>query len=1411
MFTSTIVSVLAPHWSGRLRRHKRGFSDVGPDTAQSTNQSALSQNEQQQRFPLQQIQAQSGVTRSSDEWQNESFSHLSESKSQFLKTSSVRMNKHAEDQRTEFMRPLHVSMDSSEVPRPAMSLQVHNYRRMAQSVDQGDSFSSLRSRPTTSTLLLSSRRMNSRKPIPQSFQMNRQLSASISSLNLPSKSILRSSQPQLNLVSSNNPAEETLLRKNFLASSDQLSVTHKPKALSPNWAERDFSSKHRYLITGNFDKTPPTTDDTTRERLFSNYTRFNQSETLKSATDHGAVDRRITSTKTVQDFSCRISERSGMFSPKENANSVFVFPQPLPNFNSDSVLKRQVSKISMTSTNRKPSTFVQSNIINNMNNSSMTSTTNSSTGPRTNHPFATSPSVSLTPAPMTQADQNNVQNSSKPSSSPVNSLNIRTFTESLNFSPLKDSVEERSPSHLWSNYLNSKRQENVSNQSPLDEQSPLSTSEFKPRRVCIPSIYTYLRETSSPKSTQVSPALSSPSPQNVSLKQIQEENKNSRKLQFTFDLNSFESQDPPLKPDSSSTSAPQSLPPDTGKKTVSRISQSPYSTLISTREAVKSISSPPVGQQHSRSLSYGSSPVDAKSSKVGKRSYTSVIRDRMNQRKVSLGEQVGATNIQPAAETDSVYQDRVSKSSTDAKFPDCQTNTLIPTATHPKQTDMSTTVITNIPHEEHNGIFLSWGDKNNTYANDTLNAKDLSFSLGPSLVSEEMQREALTGTAQTNQTFQESQSSNSKKSLFSMRSKKENALSSSPSASKEGLAVKNGEMTGVKTKKVDQVLNRLRQTFGGRFSEDSDITNKRKTKKEEAFNIKAFESVKKEKESDHLTVTRQIKPEEVLDVKTSERARKLDRTVNQTVRTQAKPEEVLDIKGSERTRNLDETVDLTVRTRTKPEEISHRKTTERNRKRDQTVDMTFRTQTKPEKVLGIIDSERTKKLDQMIDLTFRTQTIPEKVLDIKDSERTRKLDQMVAMAFKTQTKPEEVLNIKASERTRKLDQTGDLTFRTQTKPEEVLDSMASERTNLVDQTDDFTVRRKINNKTCLDIMTSKTRRKAEQRLSSIQTVKSPNSPKTLTKTITFMTDPCDSSSTKLDFRHEKQDTSSDNDNHKRLEEERRNQLLAKPLSPNWLAPDNINFYATLPLGKRSRLGPSPTLSPYECFSEDEQSDNVFFSNVLTKKKNTSFGESENVAQQNNSVKIWEQKSSGVKVTSPCADLKYGLHRGRSVSVSSVVSGRPSGPGRISTGSRQSSISDLSSLDGFVPKSRHSSMNSPVGSPENQISYKGPSGRLSSEGLLRSPDNLEAISFLWDMETDPTPPSSPPYARRMSQVSSPSSASSWTSPDSSSPRGFLPSRTYRSTLSAFKESGSESTTDDEYYLNSDDDDEKETEL
>ncbi|KAM4606539.1 uncharacterized protein ACJ7VT_016716 [Polymixia lowei] len=191
--------------------------------------------------------------------------------------------------------------------------------------------------------------------------------------------------------------------------------------------------------------------------------------------------------------------------------------------------------------------------------------------------------------------------------------------------------------------------------------------------------------------------------------------------------------------------------------------------------------------------------------------------------------------------------------------------------------------------------------------------------------------------------------------------------------------------------------------------------------------------------------------------------------------------------------------------------------------------------------------------------------------------------------------------------------------------------------------------------------------------------------------------------------------------------------------------------------------------------------------------------------------------------SSCADLKYGIEARRSISVSSVLSSRPSGPGRISTGSRVMSVSDLTdpALTSEGPSFRGNGRGLDQCWSSEFTEPLSLTTTTTKPGHLWSPTNLDTPHVAWDTEGPPTPPPSPPRSppsRRMSKPPSLSSPASPSSPgvpqDSQSPRGHLPSRGYVSSLTAFEESSdssSDTTTDDEYYLETGEDEEKESEL
>lgn len=298
-----------------------------------------------------------------------------------------------------------------------------------------------------------------------------------------------------------------------------------------------------------------------------------------------------------------------------------------------------------------------------------------------------------------------------------------------------------------------------------------------------------------------------------------------------------------------------------------------------------------------------------------------------------------------------------------------------------------------------------------------------------------------------------------------------------------------------------------------------------------------------------------------------------------------------------------------------------------------------------------------------------------------------------------------------------------------------------------------------------------------------------------------------------------------------------------------------------PFSSLSPLSPSPFSSP------DVTDDSVFYSPKLQRRKESSSpcepgeGISLGVSRRSRASTGPPSADSGQDqecFVSTYADLKYGIEPGKSFSVSSVLSSRPSGPGRISTGPRFMSVGDLSesalTCGGANKNADQWSLTSdwttghdcrPVVKCKESYFPSDP-GKMRSRSLPRSltlanwssgvsisqPEttstpacrwspNLNTCPFAWNAEGPPTPPPTPPLSpvsRRMSKPSSLSSPTFPSSPGSPQPvdsqpsRGHLPSRGYISSLSTFEESSdscSDTTTDDEYYLETGD--EKETEL
>lgn len=302
---------------------------------------------------------------------------------------------------------------------------------------------------------------------------------------------------------------------------------------------------------------------------------------------------------------------------------------------------------------------------------------------------------------------------------------------------------------------------------------------------------------------------------------------------------------------------------------------------------------------------------------------------------------------------------------------------------------------------------------------------------------------------------------------------------------------------------------------------------------------------------------------------------------------------------------------------------------------------------------------------------------------------------------------------------------------------------------------------------------------------------------------------------------------------------------------------------------RSPFSPFSSLSPLSSLpTSDVTDDSVFYSPKLQRRKeSSSHCEAVQGYSLGNSRRC--RASTGPPSTNPLkdnecmsssyADLKYGIEPGRSFSVCSVLSSRPSGPGRISTGSRHMSLGNLAEstltcgnnskgLDWSIDPDWTNTYNH-MPWKKLQDNYASDSSRMRSRSLPRSftrhlaewgpvpplghnassksphlwKSNRDPQYFHWDTEGPPTPPPTPPLSPVVRRMSKPSSVSSPTSPGPSraqqqkggvSSRGNSLSRSYTSSLDTFEEnsdSSSDTTTDDEYYLQTGDMDEKETEL
>nr|XP_023654076.1 uncharacterized protein LOC111836767 [Paramormyrops kingsleyae] len=290
-----------------------------------------------------------------------------------------------------------------------------------------------------------------------------------------------------------------------------------------------------------------------------------------------------------------------------------------------------------------------------------------------------------------------------------------------------------------------------------------------------------------------------------------------------------------------------------------------------------------------------------------------------------------------------------------------------------------------------------------------------------------------------------------------------------------------------------------------------------------------------------------------------------------------------------------------------------------------------------------------------------------------------------------------------------------------------------------------------------------------------------------------------------------------------FDKSRNSSYQRSPYSPVNTHSVSVERYTLVPGPRRSSLSPRSSQLSFDFDSDDADNENVFYRGSLERKskrkKTISFSELNDyqvcVGGQvgaadrtgNTSLSRSLKDISQESQSHPFSD--FSLKAGRSFSVSNVHASRPSGSARMATVPRMTSIDSLRGADilDVVPKQRSRAQSCSI----DQAVYRDESGKQVTTGRNLSPPSLHKPSSVQADELSPSPPPSPLFSPpRMSRPPSSSPRSSLTSPDSLSPRGCLPSRGYKSSLSDLGESDSDTTTDDEYYLNGDKG-EKETEL
>ncbi|KAK2870126.1 hypothetical protein Q8A67_024518 [Cirrhinus molitorella] len=809
MLTSALASVLAPPWSGRLRRPKQGGSELQhepQDGGQNVDRtSTLFRQDRQQPFlasrrrPSEHMLANdndmhlaAGPSYNSPDWQKENNSPnitpTIQPKRPIIKSSSVGMMYRYNN------TDLHpTSMDTCQVPNSP-----HSGDRISKTGDEHEPYKSSSSKPTTSSLLLSLRRSNLRSSSDEPTQSQSQMNRSVRSLTLPSRVVLKTPS----FAHSVTPDDQTSEYPDAPARTEEIPVSQYP--FSPR-------IKNRVPLRATLFLNKPETDISKR---------IDASRAEEEQFPHST-------TKTGQLGVTRAQQSSYLVLLRKYSSTEDLDPADQYTANNTNLTKQQV-------------------------------TPDATVSPKDSTNFNDQQSGFNVQRLKSQSAHNIITSSSSGTS---------TFTDRRSYSPRKDSSVDGSPRNVRQMYLESNKY-SQSSQSSMDLSNPLSPS--RPlRSVRVPSIYSYLRESS--------PAVSTPSPSTPSTPSFhiqrgktsppkQEGYQKTLPSRFSFDFNPSVPQKQALQRSSSSIShvAPaHSLPPDFGRRSAPRLSTSPYTSLISSRptlnNTLQELSSPPVSKTHIQSTSYDivTTPADFVKGDPSPSlsTYSSILRRSKEQLASPNREQ--RTRVQAytsALDNHKPAQPCLLQTAPDASFVmESRSANISP---HPRQPNTGSNKFS---HQEHAGLIESQLDKGIAYPKHRLSEKE-KYLLPDKLKVETETAEKETLAVHMHERLQEMQSSNSKRGLFSslVKRDKEAVFSSASLPDKEAVSpqyfkTKRHAPVFKTSSRIDQMLNRLKLTFGGKRTDNSldTLQKKNKSPTQQLSDTETFERPKKEEKTCH--------------------------------------------------------------------------------------------------------------------------------------------------------------------------------------------------------------------------------------------------------------------------------------------------------------------------------------------------------------------------------------------------------------------------------------------------------------------------------------------------------------------------------------------------------------------------------